>query len=147
MATEGFTGMADLIRGLGQMGERVQLEAASIVRSSAQIMATRVRGRYARRSGVLQDRVVAEELGRGQGSRVALRWKVRSKAPHAHLYEEGTVERFVASTGASRGRMPARPTFVPEAVRTRGRMRDELIALVARQTVPQMTGRLEVRQS
>ena len=146
MATEGFTGMADLIRGLGRLGEHVQVEAAAIVRSSAQIMATRVRGRYTRRTGVLQDRVITEEMGRGQ-SAASLRWKVRSKAPHSHLYEEGTVERFVASTGARRGRMPARPTFVPEAVRTRERMREELIALVARQTVPQMTGRLEVRQS
>lgn len=147
MASEGFTGMAALINGLQRMGEHVQTEAAGIARSTAQIMAARVRPKYARRTGTLQDRVVVEEMARGDGGAAALRWRVRSRAPHSHLYERGTLERFVASTGARRGRMPARPVFVPEAVRARGRMHQELIALVARQTVPGMTGRLEVRAS
>ncbi len=163
MATEGFKGMAELIRGLERLGGAVQTEAASIVRTTAQLMAARVRSLYPRRpagrkAGALQDRVVIEE-GRGQftathrsGGGVAgtfvgsLRWKVRSKAPHAHLYEFGTVVRRTASRGANRGRMGATPTFVPEAVRARERMRRELIALIERQSVPGMTGRLEVRQ-
>lgn len=151
MAGEGFSSaMGELIRGLGQMSEHVQSEAAGLVRSTAEVMAARVRSRYTRRTGTLQDRVMVEAASRGQesaGVSGSLRWKVRSRAPHAHLYERGTIERVIASTGASRGRMPAKPTFVPEAVRARARMRQELIALVQRQTVPHMTGRLEVRAS
>ncbi|MGE0363368.1 MAG: HK97 gp10 family phage protein [Vicinamibacterales bacterium] len=150
MAAEGFEGMADLISGLGRLGDVVQTEAASIVRSTAELMRARVRARYRRRSGVLQDRVVVEAGTRGGRSSTggsSLRWKVRSRAPHAHLYEEGTAERFTAATGASRGRMPATPTFVPEAVLARERMHQQLISMVGRQTVAGMTGRLEVRAS
>lgn len=146
MATEGFTGMDALIRGLDRLGDSVKVEAASIVRSTAHLMRATVRSKYPRGTGVLQDRVIAEELTAAGGG-ASLRWKVRSKAPHAHLYEEGTVERFLASNGARRGRMPATPTFVPEAVIARQRMVGQLIGLVARQTVPGMTGRLEVRAS
>lgn len=153
MATEGFKGMGQLLRGLEAMGEHVQLEAAGIVRTTAMVMAARVRGQYPRRAsgnkaGALQDRVVIEE-GRGQsGTGVgSLRWKVRSKAPHAHLYEQGTVERFLASNGARRGRMGATPVFIPAALRARQAMHNELVALIVRQTVPGMSGRLEVRAS
>lgn len=144
MATAGFEGMDALIAGLGRMGETVQHEASGIVRATAQLMRATVQSKYPRKSGVLQDRVIAEESSAPGPS---LRWKVRSKAPHAHLFEEGTVERFLASNGASRGRMPATPTFVPEAVAARGRMRRQLIDLVNRQTVPHMTGRAEVRET
>lgn len=151
MAAEGFQGMAALLRGLERLGETVQVEAAGIVRGTAELMRARVRARYRRRSGVLQDRVVVEEMTRGAGGRTtgagSLRWKVRSKAPHTHFYEDGTAERFTAGTGAGRGRMPAQPTFVPEAVLARERMVHQLISLVSRQTVPGMTGRLEVRPS
>lgn len=140
MATEGFSGMPELIAGLARMGEHVQREAAGITRSAAQVMAARVVSQYPSHTGTLRSRVVVESLS-------PLRQKVRSKAPHAHLFEKGTVNRRTASTGANRGRMPARPTFIPEAVRARGRMVDELIALLKRQTVPGMTGTMEVRQS
>lgn len=164
MATEGFKGMGELIRGLERMGAHVQTEASSIVRTTAQVMAARVRGQYPRRAtgnkaGALQDRVVVEE-GRGQflasrrggggvgGTFVgSLRWKVRSKAPHAHLYERGTVERYLASNGARRGRMGATPVFIPQAIRARQTMHNQLVALLVRQTVPGMTGRMEVRAS
>jgi hypothetical protein len=78
----------------------------------------------------------------GQG----LRWKVKSKAPHAHLYEYGTLKRYTRGTGAHRGKMDPTPTFVPSAQRWRARMVDDLIALLKRQTVPGMSGQMDVQQ-
>ncbi|MGE0460901.1 MAG: HK97 gp10 family phage protein [Vicinamibacterales bacterium] len=146
MATEGFTGMADLIADLGRMGEDVQREAAGVVRSTAELMQAEVVRDYDEADGDLRRGVVVEP-GRGVSADLALRWKVRSKAPHAHLYEFGTVQRFTAGTGANRGTMPAAPTFVPAAVRARARMVDRLTALLRRQRVKGMTGTMEVRPS
>ena len=146
MAQDGFRGMADLIRGLERMGDAVQREAAVIVEDTAERMAFSVRQRYPRgKTGTLRDRVVVEQLHPSSGA--SLRWKVRSKAPHAHLYERGTVNRRTASTGANRGRMAAHPIFIPEAIRHRTVMVHRLVDLLARQTVPQMTGHMEVRRT
>ena len=113
---------------------------------TAERMAFSVRQRYPRgRTGTLRDRVVVEQLHPSSGA--SLRWKVRSKAPHAHLYERGTVNRRTASTGANRGRMAAHPIFIPEAIRHRTVMVHRLVDLLARQTVPQMTGHMEVRRT
>lgn len=46
--------------------------------------------------------------------------RARSGARHAHLYEWGTARRRTA-TGANRGVMPRRPTFVPIAIQERAR--------------------------
>lgn len=147
MATEGFTGMAELLRGLEQLGETVQQEAAGIVEGSARLMAANVAPQYASRTGTLRDRVVVEKGRIASVGTQALRWKVRNKAPHAWLYEKGSAQRFTAGTGANRGRMPAKATFVPAAIRAREGMRRQLIALVKRQRVPGMSGSMEVRES
>ena len=143
MAEGGFKGMAELIRGLQRMGERVRAEAGDVVRTAAQTTAQDVRQRYPRHTGTLQDRVVLEMDG-GPGS---LRWKVRSKAPHAWIFDHGTVQRFLASNGANRGRMPAQSPqiFIPSAIRNRAVMVSRLVQLMKRQTVPGMTGQMDVR--
>lgn len=138
MAQDGFSGMADLIADLGRLAE-VPEEAAGIVRTTAELMEAEVVQAYPAHEGELRRRVVREELG-------PLRWKVRSKAPHAHLYEYGTVQRFTAGRGANRGTMPAKPTFIPAAVRARTRMVDRLTDLVKRQKVRGMTGTMEIRE-
>ena len=154
--SEGFTGVAALIRDLERMDEEVQTEAGGIVRASALLMEAEVERAYAEAEGALRRGVVVEEMDRGQFVRDgggprnqhhALRWKVRSKAPHAHLYEFGTVQRFTNDTGANRGTMPAKPTFIPAAVRTRARMQRELEGLVRRQRVKGMSGAMELRRS
>lgn len=139
MAQDGFSGMAELIADLGRMGESVHTDAAGIVRASADLMEAELMQNYPSKSGTLRDRVVTEELG-------PLRVRVRNKAPHAHLYEFGTTQRFTAGRGANRGTMPANPTFIPAAIRARRRMREELIGLMKRQQVRGMTGTMEVRE-
>lgn len=153
--SEGFTGMAALIRDLERMDDDVRTEAAGVVQATAQLMKADVERAYAKDAGDLQRGLVVEEMTRGQYARVdgtralhgTLRWKVRSKAPHAHLYEYGTVQRFTASTGANRGTMPAKPTFVPAAVRARQRMQRELEGVVQRQRVKGMVGAMELKRS
>lgn len=138
-ASAGFSGMQELIAGLGQLSATVQAEAGDIVLGAAVTMSSDVKREYGTGpTGNLAARVVVEKAG-------PLRVKVRTKAPHAHLYEFGTVQRFTHGTGANRGTMPAKPVFVPAAVRTRKRMVDDLKDLVRRQRVRGMTGTLEVR--
>ena len=138
--------MAELIADLSHLGESVERETAQVVQRAAEEMGAELQRRYPSYEGVLRRRVVVESRPSPAGGPV-LRWKVRSKAPHAHLYEYGTVQRFSGATGANRGTMPATPTFVPAAVRARRRMIDGLQALVRRQRVRGMTGQLEVRES
>lgn len=154
--SEGFTGMVDLIRDLERMDADVQTEAAGIVQATAQLMKADVERGYAKADGDLQRGLVVEEMTRGQYARDSsglrtlhgtLRWKVRSKALHAHLYEYGTAQRSTNSTGANRGAMPAKPTFVPAAVRARQRMHRELEGVVQRQRVKGMNGTMELRRS
>jgi Bacteriophage HK97-gp10, putative tail-component len=140
MSDEGFSGMSDLIEDLRRMGPAVEQEAQGIVRSSGELMVAELQRSYPAREGVLRARVILEE-------KTQLRIKVRSKAPHSHLFEDGTVQRFTARSGANRGTMPAKPTFRPAAVRIRRRMVEQLVDLVKRQRVRGMTGTMEVRGS
>jgi len=154
--SEGFTGMAALIRDLERMSTDVQEEAAGIVQATAQLMKADVERGYTKDEGDLQRGLVVEQMTRGQYARDAggtrnlhgtLRWKVRSKAPHAHLYEYGTAKRATSGTGANRGTMPAKPVFVPAAVRARQRMERELQGVVQRQRVKGMDGSMELKRS
>jgi hypothetical protein len=54
----------------------------------------------------------------------ALSGRVQATAPHTHLYEFGTVKRYLKSGGAARGQMPAAnpPVFIPTAMKWRERM-------------------------
>ena len=57
---------------------------------------------------------------------------VRSAAPHAHLFEDGTARR-TNSKGANRGSMPKAPLselMIPKVIRIRRRMYEQLIAIV-----------------
>lgn len=120
-----------------------------IVRESAEGLAADLRGQYANTKrtsinpGTLASRVVVEPGRDGRG----LLAKVRSKAPHAHLYEYGTVQRRTNETGANRGTMPARPTFVPLAIRWRERMVRSAASALRSLRIPGFTGSPEVRES
>lgn len=138
--TGGFTGMAALIRDLELLGPRVQQAAGNIAQHAAQQHRAAVLGKYPRRTGRLQNGVVVESTN-------PLRWTTRSKAPHANLFESGTMVRRTHSTGANRGRMTAANVFKPEAQRARAEMVRAMIGLVERQTVAGMTGRLTVREA
>jgi hypothetical protein len=137
---DGFSGMADLIRSLEQLPEQMKAEAGHIVQDAANGTATEIRQAYPQKDGDLVRGVEVEQQGE-------LRWKVRSRAPHAHLYEYGTVQRSLNSNGANRGTMPAQPTVIPIAQRRRRRMLDGLKSMLQRAKVRGMTGSLDVRET
>jgi hypothetical protein len=149
MATEGFDGMAALIADLQRLPAEFRQEAGRIVDATADQMADAVRRAYPEESrsatgtGKLRDGV---KVDKGDTAGGELRARVRNTARHAHLYERGTVQRFTGR-GANRGTMPARPTFIPEAVRARARMVGQLIGIVRRARVRGMDGTLEVRET
>lgn len=151
MAEEGFKGMPELIRALEKLPKEISGEAANIVHETANSMALDVRTEYPYDDGQLRSGVIVEEMTLSQYDVLStgrtLRWKVRSKAPHAHLYEYGTVERFHNRTGKSTGTMPAKPTFIPIAQRHRRRMFERLSQLLRRARVTGMTGSMDLVES
>ncbi len=112
-----------------------------VVSEAAEGMAGDLKSSYAKVTGTLADRVVVEQRGD------PLRAKVRTKAPHAHLYEYGTIQRFTKGTGANRGSMPARPTFIPAAIRWRTRMVSAAKSALRALKVPGCEGSVSVRES
>jgi hypothetical protein len=137
-----LNGAQDLARQLADLPRQLKHdELGPIVSDAADGMVTELKGTYARRTGTLADRVASE----GTDSPLAVR--VRSRAPHAHLYEYGTVRRFTKGTGAGRGQMPAQPTFKPAAARWRRRMYDGIKQRLAALRVPGFTGTLGARES
>lgn len=147
LSLDGAKELADALTALPDEWARSTL--APIVRQSADSLAADVKSQYAtnkrtsRNPGTLVERVVVEP---GRDPR-GLRAKVRTKAPHAHLYEYGTVLRRTNETGASRGTMPANPVFVPTAIRWRARMVQRVAAAMRSLRIPGFTGTPEVRES
>lgn len=139
-----LTGVSQLAAEIKAAGEEfTRTELAPIVRGAADGLAGEVKAAYPKQTGNLADGVVVENGRDGRG----LRAKVRTNAPHAHLYELGTVQRFTNRTGASRGTMPARPTFVPLAIRWRERMIDRTKDALQRLKIRGFDGAAGVRQS
>lgn len=137
-------GAREMVEALEALPDVLARDAlAPIVRESAEGLAADVRSQYARVTGTLAERVVVEP---GRDPR-GLRAKVRTKAPHAHLYEYGTVGRRTNQTGAYRGVMPARPTFIPAAIRAREQMGRRIVAALRALRIPGFTGTPEVRES
>lgn len=138
-------GFDDLSRALEALPEDLaRRELAPVVRSHSDGLAADLRTAYDQGgTGTLAARVSVEP---GRDPR-GLRMKVRSRAPHAHLYEFGTVQRFTAGTGANRGTMPARPTFIPTAIRWRERMKRATRTVLQSLRVPGFHGSPEVRES
>ena len=133
---DGFTGMAALIEGLQRMPTALEHEASAAVTDAADTMYAEVINEYAEVTGNLKQhvRVIRDN---------AFRNTVKSTAKHAHIYERGSVERHHA-TGKSVGSMPKANVFIPAAIKARHAMRQRLIRAVESQTVPGMTGRLQV---
>lgn len=71
----------------------------------------------------MQTRYAFDSLSRGvrRDKRGPGDYRIRNMAPHAHLFELGTVARF-RSDGSPTGRMPAKPVLIPEAISARGRI-------------------------
>ena len=135
-------GMKELQAALRELPSTLRSETLQpVVDAAATDLVAEVKGAYAKVTGNLADGVVQEKM-RDQIGR-----KVRSKAPHAHLYEYGTINRYTNKTGARRGVMPAQPTFVPAAIRARIRMVAAAKSALRAMKVPGFDGSLEVRES
>lgn len=157
MAVNGeFSGMAEMIAALKALPEALQREAEGVVVAAAEQTANEVRSAYLKANkSYFQHGRVRENAGnlvagvvvrrsKGESGR-RLRAQVKSSAPHAHLYEYGTVSRHLQSNGANRGTMPATPTVVPIAQRNRSRMVAALTDVVKRSKVTGFDGTPEVR--
>lgn len=110
MATSDFSA-ASIARLLDRGSDDLKREAVQVIETSAVTMRDRVQQRFAvGRTGVLRGRVfVSSPRGyttTGQGVVIPTR-VVRATAPHVHIYQEGTRERFDATRkNARRGKSP-----------------------------------------
>lgn len=99
---------------LRQALERVSDETKAAVLKemdrAATSLVSALQAGYPSRTGALR-RGVTKRTARSFG------FFVRSAAPHVHFIEQGTRDRYDATRGnAYRGRMRAKPTFIPAAV-------------------------------
>lgn len=94
-------------------------EAAHIVEAHANRVALIVRQRYHR--GATGNLIAGVDVVPIQGDALYTGFKVVSRAPHAHLYEEGTKVR-ANKHGDNRGRMPRFNVLGPVAAEQRFRM-------------------------
>jgi hypothetical protein len=130
-------GLAELIVELQSLPDHLVGEAGHIVEGAANAAAFEIRSAYGRHrvTGNLQEHVVLEQVS---GGRYGVKYRVKSTARHAVLFEIGTQARHT-KTGANRGVMPAggsrppQPIFVPVMQRRRRRMYSELAQLLERQ--------------
>ena len=139
-------GVRELVAALEALPDELRRnELGPVVSAHAEALVSELRATYPKHTGTLAARVAAEPSRKGD----PLFWKVRSKAPHAHLYEYGTIGRFTKGTGAYRGIMPepAQPVFVPAAIRVRERMIRAVKGALQSLRVPGFTGSPEVRES
>lgn len=123
-------GLAELRKALEQLPEELTEEASTIVGQHALQAQQQVVDAYPSRSGRLK-RGVTKDHYRG---RFTTHWIVKSRAPHAHLFERGTGQRQTAK-GANRGRMPPAPSgqaMIPIVIRRRRAMVEALKDLVRR---------------
>jgi len=134
-ATLRLDGVLALRAALRRLPEGLADQAGTLVRAQAQNAAGAIRAGYARKSGNLQDHVVVEEDTR---SRFGVRYRVRSRALHAYIYEYGTQARHYFTKAGKKhatGVMPAAPplrAFIPKMIDARHRMYDELAWLLTR---------------
>jgi len=134
-------GMDEIRAALRTLPEQMTREEwGPIVTDAAGGMVGDLKAVYPRVSGALAGGVVVEHVS-------PLVAKVKSTAPHAHLYEYGTIARFTKDTGAARGAMPAKNVFAPAAIRWRERMVQRTKDSLRRMRIPGFTGTPEVRES
>lgn len=123
-------GLSELRAALRKLPGDLTDEASEIVMRAADGAKAEVVGAYPEREGRLR-RGVTVDRSKGQFTHRAI---VRSRAPHAHLFEFGTKARRNKS-GANRGSMPKAPqshAMLPIVIRRRRAMVDALIDLVRR---------------
>jgi len=136
-ATFTWDGLEELKTAMRNLPPRLAGEADGIVTRAAEMAATEIRGRYPEKTGNLRRGVrVTRKLA---GSRAAA--ILQNTAPHALIYEAGTVARHYTGTDklgrryqmGSRGSMPPGHVFWPVYYARRRAMYGELKALLMRE--------------
>ena len=124
-------GLAEFRRALQQLPEDLAEEASTIVLAQADEAQRQIRTAYPEGpTGNLRRGVTVER----NKSKFSTRGIVRSRAPHAHLFERGTGPRRT-DKGANRGWMPAADPseqMIPIVIRRRRAMVEALKDLVRR---------------
>ena len=113
-----WQGLLELQQQLHELPDDLREVARYIIEDTAQDAAVEIRAAYPRKTGKLAASVVVTLRASGPYGVVAL---VRNTAPHAHIFEHGTVARHTKE-GWPRGIMPAGNVFVPRIMRHRRRM-------------------------
>ena len=99
--------VSDLARAMDHASDEIKREVAGLVDAAAYRTQSRVQAAYpVGPTGTLRSRVIVTQPRRFQGGPVPPR-QVRATAPHVHIWQEGTRDRFDATRGnAYRGRSP-----------------------------------------
>lgn len=120
---DGFNAMYDWLRTLPR---NLTNQAQVLVDSSARAAALEIAAAYPRRSGNLARGVGVQWGARGKFVAAS---RVVNTAPHAFMFEQGTVSRKT-SQGWDRGVMPAGHLFVPIVIRHRADLMVQLEAMM-----------------
>jgi hypothetical protein len=118
---EGLAELRDLLRTLPT---DLATDANGIVQARGRAAYDEIEAAYP--EGGLRDGLTFSD----ESAQFAARAVIRSRAPHAYLYEYGTQTIRYTHAGVSRGQMPAAGTVVKAAIHNRAAMYDELIAML-----------------
>lgn len=125
-------GLTEFREALRQLPQELTAEAGAIVLAIAEEAGQQIQAAYPQGpTGNLKRRVT---VTKEPSSAFGVRATVRSRAPHASIFEKGTGQRQTR-TGANRGRMPVAPPneqMIPIAIRARRRMVLALIQMLQR---------------
>lgn len=122
-------GFKEMRAALDALPTDLTVAAHAIVGSHAYAAATQILAGYAAHedTGALADGLTVEEI-HASGRFLAIA-RVVNRAPHAYIFELGTVARYTKS-GAYRGVMPPGNIFYPITDRERDAMYDDIAALL-----------------
>lgn len=131
MAEVIWSGVDELLEQLRDLPDHLAAEAGSIVQGAADNAMSAMAAAYAQHvvSGKLERSLKKTEQAIG---RYGVAYQVKNTAPHAWMYENGTIARH-NKKGANRGAAPPRHAFVPNAERSRAAMYQQLRAMLERE--------------
>jgi hypothetical protein len=117
-----------LMAALKALPEQLAEEAGGIVAGHAGLAAAKVVAAYPVHTGNLKKGVTVTRESFG----LTVMSKVKSTAPHAYIFENGTNAPRRTEKGWNRGKMPPGNVFLPITLREKAALRQDMIALVER---------------
>lgn len=117
-----WSGLLELERDLSALPATVTADTGPLVEKAATGAASDIRAQYPARTGKLRDGVKVKQTSRDP---TRIRWTVSNRSKLATIFEYGTAARQTA-LGADRGSMPAGKVFIPNAIRQRKLMYEQI---------------------